>query len=146
MQDTSLFIGILVFMSSWNFVLSWFEHEKPRGLVLLRQLRFNKWVKTILFTTVFTLVTIVRRFEEVWSIKIVWPWLRSVNVDMSSVIFVPTESDSDVILCLQLSSFNWRVNFTWANANRYITCVCILSCGLQDSTWLQNRVVTCSLP
>ena len=27
-QDTSLFVCILVFMSSWNFVLSWVEHEK----------------------------------------------------------------------------------------------------------------------
>ena len=28
MQETALFVGILVFMSSWNFVLSWVEHEK----------------------------------------------------------------------------------------------------------------------
>ena len=27
-QDTSLFAGILVFISSWNFVLSWVEYEK----------------------------------------------------------------------------------------------------------------------
>ena len=27
-QETSLFVGILVFMSGWNFVLSWVEHEK----------------------------------------------------------------------------------------------------------------------
>ena len=27
-QATSSFVGILVFMSSWNFVLSWVEHEK----------------------------------------------------------------------------------------------------------------------
>ena len=27
-QETSDFVGILVFMSSWNFMLSWFEHEK----------------------------------------------------------------------------------------------------------------------
>ena len=27
-QETSLFAGILVFMSSWNFMLSWVEHEK----------------------------------------------------------------------------------------------------------------------
>ena len=26
-QETSLFVGILVPMSSWNFVLSWVEHE-----------------------------------------------------------------------------------------------------------------------
>ena len=28
MKETSLFVGILVFMSSWNFMLSWVEHEK----------------------------------------------------------------------------------------------------------------------
>ena len=28
MQETSLFVGILDFMSSWNFVLSCVEHEK----------------------------------------------------------------------------------------------------------------------
>ena len=27
-QETSSFVGIVVFMSSWNFVLSWVEHEK----------------------------------------------------------------------------------------------------------------------
>ena len=27
MQETSSFLGILVLMSSWNFVLSWVEHE-----------------------------------------------------------------------------------------------------------------------
>ena len=27
-QETSLFDSILVFMSSWNFVLTWVEHEK----------------------------------------------------------------------------------------------------------------------
>ena len=27
-QETSLFVGILVYMSSWNFMLSWVEHEK----------------------------------------------------------------------------------------------------------------------
>ena len=27
-QETSSFVGILVFMKSWNFVLSWVEHEK----------------------------------------------------------------------------------------------------------------------
>ena len=27
-RETSLFVGILVFMSSWNFMLSWFENEK----------------------------------------------------------------------------------------------------------------------
>ena len=28
MQETSSFVGILDFMSSWNFVLSWVKHEK----------------------------------------------------------------------------------------------------------------------
>ena len=28
MQETSLFVGILDFLSSWNFMLSWVEHEK----------------------------------------------------------------------------------------------------------------------
>ena len=27
-QETSLFVSIQVFMSSWNFMLSWVEHEK----------------------------------------------------------------------------------------------------------------------
>ena len=27
-QETSLFVVILDFMSSWNFLLSWVEHEK----------------------------------------------------------------------------------------------------------------------
>ena len=27
-QDISLFVSILIFMSSWNFVLNWVEHEK----------------------------------------------------------------------------------------------------------------------
>ena len=27
-QDTSLFVGILAFISRWNFVLSSVEHEK----------------------------------------------------------------------------------------------------------------------
>ena len=27
-QETSLFVGILVFMSSWNFMLIWVEHKK----------------------------------------------------------------------------------------------------------------------
>ena len=27
-QDTSLFVGILVFTSCWNFLLSWVEHKK----------------------------------------------------------------------------------------------------------------------
>ena len=27
-QETSLFVSVLVFMSSWNFLLSWVEHEK----------------------------------------------------------------------------------------------------------------------
>ena len=30
-QDTHSFVGILVFMSSWNFVLSWVEHENGAG-------------------------------------------------------------------------------------------------------------------
>ena len=31
-QENSLFVGILVFMSIWNFVLSWVEHEKSLNL------------------------------------------------------------------------------------------------------------------
>ena len=27
-QESSLFVGILLFMSSWNFLLSWVDHEK----------------------------------------------------------------------------------------------------------------------
>ena len=34
-QETSSFVGIKVFMSSWNFVLSWIEHEKS----------FITWIK-----------------------------------------------------------------------------------------------------
>ena len=34
-QETYLFVGILVFMSSWNFVLSWVEHEKFCNLVAI---------------------------------------------------------------------------------------------------------------
>ena len=61
MQETSLFVGIiLVFMSSWNFVLSWVEYEKslkPRGQILqnsiwllytaLRYATLNVKVKTL---------------------------------------------------------------------------------------------------
>ena len=43
-QETSLFVGILVFKTSWNFVLSWVEHEKSfitSGPVLLTENTFR---------------------------------------------------------------------------------------------------------
>ena len=42
---------------------------------------------------------------------------------------LPCQSDSDVIFCLQLLSKIKYVHSTLADANRYITCVLILSCG-----------------
>ena len=46
--ETSLFVAILVFMSSWNFLLSWVEHEFFYNLrawslhYLLRQKQFSE--------------------------------------------------------------------------------------------------------
>ena len=48
------------------------------------------------------------------------------NNDIFRRFVVPTKSDSDVILCLQLLSKILRVHFIIAISNRYISCVLIL--------------------
>ena len=51
-KKTPLFVSILVFMSSWNSMISWVEHEKSfitSGPVCLRDLRPGK-AQTSLFS------------------------------------------------------------------------------------------------
>ena len=47
-EETNSFVGILVFMSSWNFMLSWVEHEKFYNL----ETRYQKHVSVYSTTRV----------------------------------------------------------------------------------------------